>query len=334
MCDEVQRSLGVALVGAVLEEKLDLWHGTGANGKSTTQKALLAILGDYAGVCAPNLLMASKHERHPTELADLAGYRVVFSTETEANRHLAESLVKQLTGGEPIKARFLYGDFFTFGRTFTLTLITNHRPSISGQDLAIWRRIRLVPWTETIPESERRPQDEIVAELVREGPGILNWLLQGLRDWQRDPHWTAPEVVAATDAYRLEQDALGGFLADCCELGSRYTVGVGELYERYIEWANESGEEPIGKRAFSQNLKSRGIGQARIGHDNIRKWLGLRLRPDATRTSVTFSENGSFMEVSGKSGRKWSQASEDALSDDERYYLGLAERQEQGPIPF
>ena len=331
---QIQRALGVALVGAVLEERLDLWHGTGANGKSTTQKVLLTVLGNYAGVVAPNLLMASKYERHPTELADLSGYRVLFSTETEANRHLAEALVKQVTGGEPIKARFLYSDFFTFERTFSLTLITNHRPSISGQDLAIWRRIRLIPWTETIPPAEQRPQDQVVGELTQEGPGILNWLLEGLRDWRKEPHWTAPEVVAATDAYRLEQDALGGFLTDCCELGPRFTVGVSELYEAYIEWAGENGEEPIGKRAFGQNLKGRGMGQVVVGHENRRRWLGLRLksdsdwqmRADASSSSITFARNGSFRKVSGTSARICSQVSEDALTEDERLYVALAER--------
>lgn len=275
---QVQRSLGVAIVGTVQEEKFDLWYGGGKNGKSTTEKAAMGILDDYAGVCAPNLLVASKHERHPAELADLAGYRLLFSTETEANRHLAESLVKQITGGEPLKARHMYGDFFTFERTFSIMLITNHRPRITGQDAAIWRRVRLIPWNETVSEQEQRPQDEVVTELLREGPGILSWMLEGLRDWQQNPQWTAPEVLAATEAYRSEQDAIGGFLADCCELGPRFTVGVAELYNVYERFCNESGEEPQTKKVFGTTLKGRGIDQRRIGHGVGRQWVGIRMK--------------------------------------------------------
>lgn len=286
---QVQRALGVALVGATLEESLDLWHGVGKNGKSTTERALLAVLGDYGGVVAPNLLMASKYERHSCELADLSGYRVLFSTETEANRRLAESLVKQVTGGEPIKARFMYGDFFSFERTFSLTLVTNHRPNITGQDLAIWRRIRLIPWLETIAEAEQRPQDEVVAELAQEGGGILAWLVAGLQDWQADHRWMATEVQAATDAYRAEQDALGGFLDDECAMGARFTVGVGELYEAYTAWATQTSEEPLGKKTFSQALLSRGMGQVRTGKAG-RRWIGLHLVTDGDTSSITCQE--------------------------------------------
>ncbi len=297
---QVQRSLGVALVGAVLEEKLDLWHGTGKNGKSTTQRPLLYILGDYAGVCAPNLLVASKHERHPAELADLAGNRLLFSSETEANRRLAEALVKQVTGGEPIKARHMYGHFFTFERTFSTILITNHKPRILGQDNAIWRRIRFIPWNETIVDDERRPQDELVSEFVtEEGTGILNWLLEGLQDWQENPQWVAPEVVAATDAYRSEQDAIGGFLADFCEFGPRYVTGVSELYEAYTRWCEESGEEPLNKKVFGTTLKSRGIDPGRS--KTTRQWVGVRLRvTDGDGRSVKSLHEGDSRKVVDK----------------------------------
>jgi len=278
---QVQRDLGLALVGATLDEVLPIWYGCGANGKSTTAKVLMGVLGDYACKAAPNLLVQSRFETHPTGVADLAGRRLVFSVEVDDGKRLAEALVKDLTGGDRKKARFMRQDFFEFEQTFSIVLVTNHRPVVQGTDDGIWRRIRLVPWEHRIPDAEKRPQDVVVAELVAEGSAVLNWLLEGLADWQHDQRWLAPEVVAATEAYRLEQDVLGGFLGECCELNPRFTVAVGALYEAYTKWCNEAGEEPVSKTRFGNLLRQRGIGQAQVGHEKTRKWIGIRLRTSA-----------------------------------------------------
>ncbi len=275
---QVQRDLGRSLVGVTGKETLSLWYGTGANGKSTTVRALQAVLGDYAAKAAPNLLVASKYERHPTEIADLAGRRLVFSIEIADGKKLAEELVKELTGGDRLKGRFMRQDFFEFDQSFTLTLIVNHKPIITGTDDGIWRRIRLIPWTYRIPDDERRPQDLVLAELVADGSAILNWLLAGLQDWQANHYWVAPTVAAATEEYRAEQDVLGGFIFDCCELKERATVEVGALYDAYTEWAEQVGEEPINKRWFGKLLRERGLSQKReAGGARTRKWVGIRL---------------------------------------------------------
>jgi putative DNA primase/helicase len=274
---QVQRDLGVALVGGTLEECLPIWYGDGANGKSTTARTMQGVLGDYAKKAAPKLLVAGKHERHPTEIADLCGVRLAFSIETNQGERLAEGLVKDLTGGDRKKARLMRQDFFEFGQTFTIVLLVNHRPTITGTDEGIWRRVRLVPWTATIPETQRRPQDEVVAELVAEGSVVLNWLLAGLQDWQQDHHWVAEKVRVATATYREEQDALGGFLTDCCELGPRFAVSVTVLYETYREWCQKSCEEPLGKVKFGALLRQRGISQGPRGHGGSRRWVGVRL---------------------------------------------------------
>ncbi|MGQ9553392.1 MAG: phage/plasmid primase, P4 family, partial [Anaerolineae bacterium] len=277
---QVQRDLGLALVGATLEEALPLWFGSGANGKTTTARALQTVLGDYAKRAAPNLLVQSRNERHPTEIADLCGARLVFSVEVDEGKRLAEALVKDLTGGDRKKARLMRQDFFEFEQSFSIVLIVNHKPVITGCDDGIWRRVRLIPWQYRIPEAERRPQEEVVAELVADGSAILNWLLAGLRDWQGNRHWLAPAVQAATDAYRAEQDVLAGFLAECCQLGPRYTAPVGELYEAYTAWCAGAGEEALGKARFGDSLKRRGLGQKRVGNERTRRWVGLRLRPN------------------------------------------------------
>ncbi|MEM4168373.1 MAG: phage/plasmid primase, P4 family [Candidatus Caldarchaeum sp.] len=283
---QVQRYLGSALVGVVSEEVLQIWYGTGANGKTTTVRALLQVLGDYADRTAPNLLVKSGVERHPTEIADLVGLRLAFSTEIDQGKHLAEALVKELTGGDRKKARFMRQDFFSFEQTFNLVLITNHKPVISGTDEGIWRRIQLIPWEVSIPPSERRPQDEVIAELAAEGSEILNWLLDGLADWKRDRHWIASEVKAASEAYRREMDAIGDFLAECCELDRRYEVPKATLYAAYERWCQDNGERPISRRAFTTRLQDRGISGRRAGYEKVRMYCGIRLRPEAERLAT------------------------------------------------
>jgi len=274
----VQRSLGMALVGKALDEKLEIWWGNqGGNGKSTTIEALMRIFGDFATMAAPDLLVQSRFEPHPTRLADLAGRRLVFAVENDDGKKLAEGMVKFLTGDGKQKARFMHRDFFEFEQTFDLFLITNHRPRIMGQDNAIWRRIRIVPFEVVIDPAERRPRETVVDELVAEADGILNWLLDGLFDWQVDNWWIAPTVKAATDEYRAEQDRIGGFIADCCEMGQFYTVDKGRLYDEYCRWCQGNGEDAVGKKTFGDWLKARGIGEIR--QNKGRKWLGIRLLP-------------------------------------------------------
>lgn len=275
---QVQRDLGVATVGTTLEEMLPVWYGTGANGKTTTARVIRRVLGDYAGEAAPGLLLQTKYERHPTELADLAGKRVIFSSEVGQGRRLDEETVKRLTGGDMKKGRFMRQDFFEFPQTFTIFLIVNHHPVITGTDHAIWRRVRLIPWTVQISETERLPQEEVVERLTAEGPAILNWSLSGLCDWQGDRHWIAPEVRAATTAYRAEQDRIGAFLVDACEQAPHYTIAVATLYDTYTAWCSEIGEDPLGKTAFGKRLRERGKSTKRGGHDMITNWLGIRLK--------------------------------------------------------
>lgn len=273
---QVQRDLGVGLVGATLQEFLPFWYGSGANGKTTTLRAILEVLGGYGLRAAPNLLIQSKHERHPAEVADLMGSRVVFSVEVDQGKQLAEALVKDLTGGDRKKARFMRQDWFEFEQTFTMFLVVNHKPAISGVDHAIWRRVRLIPWGETLPQAQRRPQEEVVGELVAEGSAILNWMLEGLQDWQNNRHWLAPAVQAATDEYRAQQDRLRTFLDDCCEIGPHFTVTVAELYDAYTRWCDTAGEEALGKGDFGNRLRERGL-STRRGAKGARAWSGIRL---------------------------------------------------------
>jgi putative DNA primase/helicase len=274
---QVQRDLGRALVGADLEESLPIWFGTGANGKSTTERAIQQGADGYGKKAARNLLVASKFERHPTEIADLAGARLVFSEEVEDGKQLAEALVKDLTGGATQKARFMRCDNFEFEQTFSIFLLVNHRPVITGTDKGIWRRIRLVPWTVAIPLAEQRPQDEVVAELLADGSWMLRWMVAGFADWQADHHWLADEVKVATDAYRAEQDRLAGFLAEVCEEKRFAEVSAADLHAAHGSWCIAEGEESLSKTALGKALKSRGFTSKRAS-GGTHMWQGIRLR--------------------------------------------------------
>src|SRR5215210_4975916 len=253
---------GYALTGDVSEQLLAVLYGTGANGKSTVLNALLTVLGDYGMQAAPDLLVAKKGN-HPTELADLFGMRFVASIEVEDGSRLAESLVKQLTGGDRVKARRMRQDFWEFEPTHKVLMACNHKPQVRGTDNAIWRRIKLVPFTETIPPAE---QDKHLPDKLRaEAAGILAWAVEGCLEWRREGLQAPEEVREATGAYRAEMDLLGAFLRECCRKDPDENTGTQDLYKAYRLWCEEGGERPEGKRKFSSRLKERGYESRRSG---------------------------------------------------------------------
>jgi putative DNA primase/helicase len=276
----VQRAIGYAAAGVVSEEVLVILYGVGANGKSTLVNVVMEALGDYAMQAAPELLLA-KNGSHPTELADLFGARFVASVETDEGRRLAEGLVKQLTGRDPIKGRRMREDFWQFDPTHTVFLATNHRPEIKGTDHAIWRRPKLVPFEVTIPEAE---QDKGLPEKLREElPGILAWIVRGCQEWQRDGLGEPEEVRSATTSYRADMDVLAGFIEDRCVVDPDAWAKFADLYSRYQDWCDESGEKAETKRQFGTRLKERGFEPDRgTGNVPIRRDIGLRddRRPD------------------------------------------------------
>lgn len=270
-----KRLCGYAITGDVSEHVLPVLYGTGANGKSTVLNALLEAVGEYGMQAAPDLLV-SKSGGHPTEVADLFGMRLAASIEVEDGRRLAESLVKQLTGGDKIRARRMRQDFWQFDPTHTAFLCTNHKPEIKGTDNAIWRRIRLIPFTETIPPAE---QDKKLPEKLRaELPGILAWCVEGCLEWRRAGLQAPDEVRKATGAYRSEMDVIGAFLRDECEAGGDFKATLKDVYGRYEEWCEEGGERAESKRKFNARLTERGrFADRRSGPGGLREWHGLRL---------------------------------------------------------
>lgn len=270
----LQRAVGYTLTGNTSEQCLFFLHGCGANGKSTLINTIGELMGDYGLQTPTETLMVKRGDSVPNDIARLKGARFVSAVETEEGRRLAEVLVKQLTGGDMITARFLHAEFFEFRPTFKLWLAANHKPVIRGTDNAIWRRIRLIPFNVTIPEAER--DKELPEKLKAELPGILAWAVEGCVAWQIEGLDPPDEVRLATQGYREEMDVLAGFLNDCCIVKSIARVSAGDLYGAYCKWCEANGERPLSQRAFGMRLTERGFTRMR-GTGGRFWWEGLGL---------------------------------------------------------
>ena len=283
LIDYVQRAIGYSLTGDTREQVLHLCYGTGANGKSTMLD-VLAQLSDEYGMQADfqTFLDAGNRSGPRNDVARLAGARLVRSSEVGENKKLNEGLIKSLTGGDIVSARFLYSEDFEFKPQFKLWLAANHKPVIRGTDYAIWRRMRLIPFEVTISPEQR--DETLPATLRAELPGILAWAVSGCVQWL-DGGLRPPEVVlAATDAYRHESDTIGAFLDEECEVGAGFEMSAGPLYQAYTRWAKDNGEYAITATAFGRRLSERG--HAVIKRAGLKFREGLRVaneragRPD------------------------------------------------------
>ena len=272
----VQKAAGYSLTGLDTEECFFVLHGAGQNGKSTVIETLSALLGtDYAQQATPDLLMQKKQERHPTELAVLRGARLVASVETGQGKRLNEVLIKSMTGGDRIRANFMHQDTFEFRPEFKVWLSTNHKPVITGTDLGIWRRIRMIPFAVKIPDAER---DGAFKTRLREPAalaGILNWALEGVLLWQREGLKPPAAVAEATQAYREEMDVLAAWLADCCIVKKVAEASAADLYRSYVQWREQNGERPETQTSFGLRLTERGF--ERVKRRNGIFWLGIGL---------------------------------------------------------
>jgi putative DNA primase/helicase len=270
----LQRAVGYSLTGSVEEQCLFFPHGTGQNGKSTFLGVLQAMLGDYAMQAIPELLIVRGNEQHPTERADLFGKRFVATIEVESGKRLAEALVKQLTGGDRIRARRMREDFWEFEPTNKIWLAANHKPLIRGQDYAIWRRIKLIPFTVKIADEKKDPT--LPEKLKGELPGILAWAVRGCQEWQRIGLAEPAEVTQAVHAYQAEMDTIGQFLRDCCVLRpERADIKTQSsiLHEAFCKW---SGDYNVSQKAFSERLLELGYTK-KEGGDGRMYWLGIGL---------------------------------------------------------
>lgn len=272
----VQRLMGLALIGEQVEHLMPVFHGAGANGKSVFVNTCMAAMGDYARIAPPGLFMASRMERHATELAYLFRKRLVVAAETKDAQRLDEGLVKSITGGDRITARRMREDFWEFTPSHLALIVTNHKPDISGTDHGIWRRIKLVPFGVTIPPKQRDP--DLPTKLRRELPSVLHWMVQGCLAYQRDGLNPPAIVEAATGDYQDESDTFGRWIKERCETTLHSFAKAAHLLESYNQWASKVHERERSQRWLAAELSKRGFTKD-TGRDGV-TWHGVGLRYD------------------------------------------------------
>lgn len=283
----LQRSVGVSLTGSMREQCIWILWGDGRNGKSTFLTTVQALLGDYAMQAPLSMLVDRRRDATPFDLADLPGRRLVAVSETREISCLAEGVVKQLTGGEPMRARSLYGDFFEFQPKAKIWLSTNHKPGIKGEDDGIWRRIHLVPFLERIRDDE--VDRDLPSKLREELPGILAWAVLGCLDWQHDGLRVPKVVLDATLEYRREESILARFLDDVCVSTARAIVTKKELYSAYTAWCDEQGLAPLSQVRLSKALKEQGFREDR-GTGGRHLWRGVGLQSSESGDAIDTSD--------------------------------------------
>jgi putative DNA primase/helicase len=280
----LQRAVGYALTGNTREQVIFILHGSGANGKSTFLNTLLQLVSDYGSQTPAETLMAKKGTSIPNDIARLRGARFVSAVETEQGKRLSEVLVKQLTGGDVITARFLNQEFFEFTPEFKIFMATNHKPEIRGTDEGIWRRLPLIPFEVTIPPEQR---DKALPEKLRaELSGIFNWAIVGCRLWLQEGLKVPSEVVEATASYRAEMDTLQTFFDEHCVQDASATCNNTDIYREYSKWAEDSGEFKQAQKWLTQRLKERGFTQSRGSGGKVRYWHGIGLLNEPQKTLV------------------------------------------------
>lgn len=269
----LQRLAGYALTGSTREQHLTFIWGPGGNGKSVFLNVLTAILADYARVATMDTFTASSSDKHSTDIAMLQGARLVTASETAAGKRWDEQRVKSLTGGEPVTARFMRQDNFTYLPQFKLVFVGNHMPEIRDVQESMRRRIHLVPFTVTPARVDR----ELAAKLRDEYPAILAWMIEGCLAWQREG-LAAPQIVQDTTAeYFADEDALGRWLAErtCAEAGANVTTA--ELFQDWREWCGQTGEYAGSIKRFSSALNTRRLARWRDPATRRMGYSGVRL---------------------------------------------------------
>lgn len=275
----LQRACGYALTGLVGEQKFWFLWGDGQNGKNVFVEALLDVLGDYGQVAPPSLLTGGGGQ-HPTIFADLRGARMVMSDETGHER-INDARLKMLTGSTRVKARFTAKDYFTYDSTMKLWVLGNAKPAIRDQSEGTWRRMQLVPFTVKI--SDEKKKANFIEELRAERAGILNWCLEGLRDWREIGGVGTPSVVSdAVQAYRDEEDEIGQWLEVCCEEASDTEYeSVPALYASYTMWAQRNGVRPsdiMKTVTWGRAVTGRTLGKGKIGESTVVSVSGVKTR--------------------------------------------------------
>ena len=278
----VQKAIGYSFTGSVDEQCLFILNGRGRNGKSVFSNVVSDVAGNYAKQMNVQTIVAKKNQSGSanSDIARLEGARIVTSSELNEGDRFDESLVKQLTGGDKILARFLYGSEFEYKPKFKIWMATNHLPIIRGTDDGIWRRIKIIPFNIQIPKE--KVDKKLEYKLKAEYTGILNWIVQGAIMWQQEGLEDPEAVRQVIENYRAEMDPLDAFLEECCTTGQNYSIKAREMYDAYHEWAKESEEYKMSMTKFGREMSKKLL---RVKRRDGWYYVGLKLKePDSDYT--------------------------------------------------
>lgn len=275
----VQKAIGYSFTGSVDEQCLFILNGRGRNGKSVFSNVVSDVAGNYAKQMNVQTIVAKKNQSGSanSDIARLEGARIVTSSELNEGDRFDESLVKQLTGGDKILARFLYGSEFEYKPKFKIWMATNHLPIIRGTDDGIWRRIKIIPFNIQIPKE--KVDKKLEYKLKAEYTGILNWIVQGAIMWQQEGLKDPEAVRQVIENYRAEMDPLDAFLEECCTTGQNYSIKARDMYDAYHEWAKESEEYKMSMTKFGREMSKKLL---RVKKMDGWYYVGLKLKePDS-----------------------------------------------------
>ena len=268
------RVCGYCLTGETSEQAFFFFHGDGGNGKSVFIQTIAKALGSYAATAPLDTFTVNRNNAHPTDLAGLRGKRLVTITETEQGRSWAESRIKSITGGDPIRARFMHRDFFEFLPSFKLIVVGNHRPQLTSVGAAMRRRLQLVPFAITVPENER--DKNLANKLENNLDGILAWILDGYHDWRSQGLSPPDSVIRASEDYFHDEDLVGQWIQEQCVTGANRSATSRSLFENWSRWAGAQGVERGSTKLFGEALRSRNFVPKHSRTGNL--WHGLALR--------------------------------------------------------
>jgi putative DNA primase/helicase len=278
----LQRAVGSGITGHPVEA-LFVNVGQGGNGKSKFFGTLETVLGPFHVIPHKSLLVAQRHEQHPTHVASLFGARILVSAETRNGDQLDEEMIKNLTGGDQLRARRMREDEWSFAPTHSMFLHTNHEPQIKGADEGVWRRVRLIPWNVTIPKAER--DEHLSRKLAEEASGILNWLVDGAVQWYATGLDEPEAVLVATEGYRERSDVIARFIADACITGPHFTARAQELYEKWSHWCRENGEALENQKMFAKAMERHGHTKRETKRGRV--YIGIGIQADDDQADDT-----------------------------------------------
>jgi len=272
----LQLVCGYAMTGLTSEHLLVFIYGPGGNGKSVFLNTIGGILGDYHTSAAMETFTESHHDRHPTDLAMLRGARLVTCAETSEGRAWAETRIKQMTGGDPITARFMRRDFFTYQPTFQLLIVGNHKPKLRNITEAMRRRLAMVPFV----HAPAKPDHELEEKLRAEWPGIMRWMIEGCLEWQKEGRIKRPKVVVEmTKEYFNEQDLLGQWIDEWLERAPGSKLSSTKAYDSFCAFAAQSGErKPEDIKWFHEQMEQHNFVRGK-SHGN-RVYKDVKFKPE------------------------------------------------------